>query len=264
MPIRLDSQRAFRPIQLLPFCYLCGEGFSAGAARNSDHVPPYSLFLPEHRDFPLILPTHVICNNGRSEEDQLVTQLVGTLRGRRPTPGDKKIPMVGGTFSDGSTGGGVRGQDLPAIVRRWVRGFHAALYREPLSNDSEFMTSIPLPEGRLDGKTFRPVPMPDAILELVAELKRNRLTQTIDRVVCRKGYCRYECVWTQADGGQWLCVYALDIYDWKNLGDGEHFDARGCVGAYRPSTRLVPPTATCSTRLHFSIDNKDKFDPFGE
>jgi hypothetical protein len=30
---------------------------------------------------------------------------------------------------------------------------------------------------------------------------------------------RYECVWCRADSGDlWICFFALDIYNWKDLG----------------------------------------------
>ena len=263
MAVVLDSQASLRAVRRLPFCYLCTHSFIAGQNCNDDHVPPYALFNKADRDFPLILRTHKACNQSRSAEDQVISQLVGLLHGRAPVKGDRKIPMRLGTFLDGSEGVGTMGVDLPGIVKRWVRGFHAALYSQPLAADSDFATSLPFPEGRLSGGTVEAVPVQPVIAELVGELKRNRATATLDRVLCRNGKCRYECVWAQSDRGEWGCIYCLDVYEWRHLGDTTHFEPRGCVGWYRPATRRVPRNATCGTRLHFSVENVERLNPFG-
>ena len=125
------------------------------------------------------------------------------------------------------------------------------------------MTTTPFPEGRIHGTEVDFIPLPSVVLRMVEEIKRNRLTGTLDRIVCRNGKCRYECVWTQFDRGEWFCVYALDIYDWKDLGDIAHFKARSCVGCYRRPEKGAPRSATCSTRLQFPIDNLEELDAFG-
>ena len=96
------------------------------------------------------------------------------------------------------------------------------------------------------------------------ELKRNRATGTLDQITCRNGKCHYECVWTQADKGQWFCVYALSLYDWMQLGDWSRFESRGCVGAYLRPGGGVPAGATCGTRLIFSVSNNEPLNPFGK
>jgi hypothetical protein len=93
-------------------------------------------------------------------------------------------------------------------VRRWVRGFHTALYGEYLPESAGFLTSPPLPEAEPPAEASRFVPVQDVVFEFVRELKRNRATATLDRIVCRNGKCRHECVWSQADNGAWICVLA--------------------------------------------------------
>lgn len=266
MAIVLDSQTAFRPIQKLSFCYLCTRQFLGDEDVDRDHVPPYKLFAKGDRNFPLILPTHKQCNSNRSAEDQVIGQLVGMLRGRDTYDNDRKMRVVAGKFPDGSKGAGILGVDLPKIIRRWIRGFHAALYREPLPDTDKavFMTAPPLPEGRARGTEVDFLPSPKIRERIVEEIKRNRLTDTLDRIITRNGHCRYECVWTQFDRGEWFCVYALDIYNWKNLGESTHFSPRGCVGCYRRPEKGTPKSATCSTQLQFPINNIEKLDPFGE
>lgn len=99
--------------------------------------------------------------------------------------------------------------------------------------------------------------------EFVKELKRNRATGTLDRIVCRNGKCRYECVWSQADNGAWICIYGLDLYQWINLGDTSS-ETRGCVGSYLRPQHGTPPGATCTTRIVFTVENRERLNPFGE
>jgi len=259
--IQLESQRDLRVIQKLPFCYLCAREFRPGEVKNRDHVPPSSLFAVKDRDFPLILPTHDKCNHRQSAADELIGQVVGVLHGRPLAENARQPRLAAGSFEDGSFGYGALGLDLSGIIWRWVRAFHAALYRSPIGRCS-FSVFPPFPEGREVGGTIEPVPVPEVIPLLVREVRRNRTTGTLDSVVCRRGRCRYECVWTQADAGQWFCVWALDLYGWSELGDVTHFERRGCVGTYRLQEQPVPATAVTGTRLHFVIPNEAHLDPF--
>jgi hypothetical protein len=67
------------------------------------------------------------------------------------------------------------------------------------------------------------------------ELKRNRTVGNLDRIVCRNETCRYECVSSQAHDGRWICIYGLDLYNWRDLGSRNQ-PARGCVGCYQRPT----------------------------
>jgi hypothetical protein len=175
------------------------------------------------------------------------------------------MQFVTGRFPDGSPGIGVRGANLERTIRRWIQGFHAALYQEPLGDIDKavFMTALPFTKGivRETGVDF--VLTSPIRQRIVEEIKKNRLTGSLDRIICGNTKCQYECVWTQFDRGEWFCVYALDIYDWKRLGDTDHFVPQGCVGCYRREQKGTPRMATCATRLDFPIDNASKLDPFG-
>jgi hypothetical protein len=262
MPIQLTTQSALRGVQNLAFCYLCAHPFESGEERNRDHVPPSTLFNSADRDTPLILPTHPRCNHGRSAEDELIGQLVGVLHGRVMVPQGRRPDIVRGSFPDGSLGLGATGVALKAIIWRWVCGFHAALYDQPVA-DSIYMVFPPMPEGRVVGDRVDAVPVPEVIPHLVQELRRNRTTGTLDSIVCRNGQCRYDCVWSQDDRGPRICIWALDLYGWKELGDVTHFEPRGCIGVYRPKNGQIPSTATLGTRLEFAVENAERLDPFG-
>jgi hypothetical protein len=207
----------------------------------------------------------VKCNSDRSAEDQVIGQLIGLLHGKSPNVTHNKLKVNVGEFEDGTPVMAVEGLDLRAIIRRWIRGFHAALYKEFLpETTTSFMTSPPLPEGKPHRNGGEFLPVAEVLEHFVDELKKNRATNTLDRIVCRNDKCRYECVWAQADGGQWMCIYGLDLYGWMNLGDTRNFEARGCVGAYRRPGGGTPRGATCATRLVFTIQNAQWLNPFGE
>jgi hypothetical protein len=113
------------------------------------------------------------------------------------------------------------------------------------------------------GGRAEPIEVAAVIPEYVRELKRNRLVGTLDRVLCRNGKCRYECVWTQADDGRSLCVFGFDLYGWKDLGDLQ-LGQRGCTGSYMLPEARVPATATRATRLEMLLPNRSPLDPFGD
>jgi hypothetical protein len=241
VPLLLSTHKAFQVVRRnLSFCYLCGQPLNNAEQTNRDHVPPSGLFAVEDREPSLILPTHYRCNRERSGEDQVIAQLVGVLPGRRVNDAHNKLRVAVGQFEDGNSFAVLSDIDIRQIIRRWIRGFHAALYDEFLPGDAVFATYPPLPEGRRDGDKITFVAIPEAYSKFVDELKRNRLVQNLDRIVSRNGKCRYECVWSQSDDSHWNCIYGLDIYNWIDLGDIKNFPARGCVGLYRRPSGGAP------------------------
>lgn len=165
-----------------------------------------------------------------------------------------------GRLPDGSPAAAVT--DIRDAIRRWVRGFHAALYREYLPAGATFATYPPLPEGRRIGDRIAFTPVSAAHTEFVKELKRNRTVGDLDRIVCRNETCRYECVWSQVHDGRWICIYGLDLYNWRDLGSRNQ-PARGCVGCYRRPTGGVPSNGSTATRLVFHVGTTSPLDPFG-
>ena len=184
MPVSLGTQKAMRDVRKLAFCYLCGATFNQTEKRNRDHVPPSGLFAVADHDFPLILPTHRNCNAKQSADDQAVGQLVSIIHGRMPLPEHNKLRVSVGRFEDGSPSLAVRGLNLQSIIWRWIRGFHAALYREYLPENARFLNCAPLPEAELSAGKPKFLPVGVAIPKFVEEIKRNRATGTLDRIAC--------------------------------------------------------------------------------
>ena len=263
MPVSLTTHKALQGVATLPFCYLCGGSFASSEATDRDHVPPSGLFAKADRTAPLILRTHRRCNQGRSAEDQAIGQLVGVLHGRLVNRRHNKLRIALGRSVDGGSAVAATDINIRAAIRRWVRGFHAALYREYLPEDSLFATYPPLPEGPRVGGQLRFRPVPAIVPRFIEELRRNRAVRNVDRITCRAARCRYECVWSRADDGRWICIYGLDLYNWSDLGDRSQ-PSRGCVGCYRRPSGGVPPNASTGTSLAFSTASASPLHPFDD
>lgn len=259
----IENQRAIRECSKLPFCYLCGKTWAeSGLKPTRDHVPPKAIFATEDRAVtPLILPVHCKCNIDQSIGDEIIGQLVSVLRAKYPDPQNikLKVGVVPGAQGDDPLAV-LHGPDLRPLVWRIIKGFHAALYREPLDVGGKANVHMPFPQGqRLPNGRLRfdeILPQQRAIAE---EIKKNRLARRLDRVSCFNDKCIYECVWVRGDAGEPICMFALRLYDWEKLAD-PRFRQRGCVGIYSPNSGQ-PATATAGTSLMLPTGG-NPLDPF--
>lgn len=266
----LSTQVALRSVQNLPFCYLCGEVFSGNVEKTRDHVPPKSIFSAGDRVAPLILPTHRNCNEAQSGYDEVVGQLIAAIHGKYPDPDRRRLDVKVAERTDtGTHSAWIVGANLHRVVGRWLRAFHSALYREYLpDNDgtnggTKFCFDPPFPIGRVDEHNAITVDEIRPHHELfVEQIKQNRMAGRLDRIVCFNSKCIYECVWDKADGGQPICIFALNVYDWSALANTADFPRRGCVGMYIP-IKGRPANATTATRLTMPVSNIEKRNPFG-
>lgn len=258
----LVTQKDLRECRHLPFCYLCGRTFEGKARITKDHVLPRAIFAKIHRDNPLILPAHQGCNENQSGDDEKVSQLLSALHGKYIDPRRLRVEFdVARLNHQGSPTIVLKGVRLKRIVGRWLRGFHAALYREHLPYETKNFIHLPFPSARLqNGKILTDPVLPQQPL-FVGMIKRDVIAQAVDKIECYSGRCLYECAWHIADTGQWLCVFALRIYDWENLGDHERFPKQGCAGYYSPRGGR-PPLGTRGTSLEFPLAANSDLDPF--
>jgi hypothetical protein len=259
--ISIISQAERRAVQSLPFWNLCGKIFVPGDGRNRDHVPPETIFRPEHRD-PLILPTHTTCNTNHTLTDEKIGQLISLRYGRVPSnPKHRRLQITRFiNFRDRA----VANLDIDGAVWRWISGFHATLYREPVTDIRRNGSLVTLfPRARLmDGRLALDRVKPQHLI-FVQTIKDNRARLNIDRVHCNKGNVRYECVWVQSDNnGPWMCFFALDVYDWKDLGKTRLEAARGCAGHYLLPSGIVPSNAARGAIHRVKVPNYDPLDPF--
>jgi hypothetical protein len=55
------------------------------------------------------------------------------------------------------------------------------------------------------------------------------------------------------NSGPWMCVFALDIYDWKDLGRTSVLPARGCAGFYMTPAQTIPATQESRRDARISV-----------
>jgi hypothetical protein len=260
----LLSDKHFRTVAELSFCYWCGKDFQPNDVANGDHVPPKAIFANPDRRRPLKLKTHVDCNSEHKLTDEKMGQLLALLHGKVPAVENQKLK-----FSiDRERGlGAVNNTDIEGSVWRYVRGFHVALYREPFPMPVPLPAvlsgalTVPLVKVTADDLTDRmKQPQHRKIVEVI---KTQRALGNLDRILSNNGKLIYECVWVQASDGRWTCMFALDIYGWKDLGDTGMYPARGCAGIYIGKAGDPPPAASCHKPLAVTVPNLDPLDPFG-
>ena len=147
-------------------------------------------------------------------------------------------------------------------IDRWVRACHAALYGKALPRQGvKRNIHPPMPTGQLeDGKVIFDKDLPQHA-KFVEVIRRNRLAGCLDRIEAWNGRFTYECVWACADRGQWLCMWAMRIYDWERLGSSWPTERRGCTGFYWPPDGK-PRDATTGTALEFPVSSDHPLDPF--
>jgi len=259
--VALRVHKDFQQVRYLPFCYLCGRDFVDEDEVDGDHVPPRAAFNARDKEPPLKLKTHVACNSALKVDDKKIGQLIALRRREGPTsPRDQALEIV---HYRNPNMAAVENLNVDGAVWRWVKGFHAALYRTPLRGQS-YAIQTPFPRGDIrDGRvTIRPIRKQHLLA--VDAIKRNRLTGSLDVIVDNKGKLRYECVWCKADAGdEWLCMFALDIYDWKDLGNHtSEIPPRGCAGIYLLPDRSVPESASRDSVTRIAVPNFDTLDAF--
>jgi hypothetical protein len=257
--IQLTNQKSLRGVRDLPFCYLCGKQFEEGDAVDHDHVPPKSMFARADRQ-PLKLKTHKACNERNSLNDEKVGQMISGFRGDYPRK-EKDRKLVVEHLGVGY--GAVTNLDVDAVLWRWIKGFHAALYGEPLRRvRGTIVTPFPRFDLKPDG-VFSPAPVYELQHKLFVEtIKTQRCHGALDRVVANNNRLIYECVWGQADSkSAWLCFFALNIYEWKRMGNTPIAPTRGCAGCYELPSH--PVNATLVSDYKIVPSNADPWDPFG-
>lgn len=263
--MEIKTSRELRELQKLAFCYLCGRKFKDAKAKTRDHVPPKAIFLASDRIRPLILPTHERCNQKESKADEIVGQLIYALHGVYPKRERRRVKVNLYENPKNRTPALVlEGINLRGIIARCVKAFHAALYRQYLPRNTRNWFDPPtLPGIKKNGNILFEETRVQFPL-FVSTIKKNRKAGKVDRISCFNDKCFYECVWEQMDDGTWACIFALNIYDWKKLGDPLHQQKRGCVGFYMPRKGL-PKNATTGImrKIEIPILNLDPLDPFG-
>jgi hypothetical protein len=259
----LTTQASIKHARELSFCYFCGNGFNDQNKNCPDHVPPEAIFNVNDRNFPLKVASHLDCNNSQSKDDEVIGQLIAVIHGKQPKPENTRLKYRAYQIENtNETLFGFVNINLPSQIWRWVRGFHATLYKEFLPDDTVKAIHPPFPHGKTYVKGFdidKILPQHRWFVEII---KKNHNINYTDKIECNNKKLLYECVWIQRNDLSWGCIFALQIYDWMKLAD-KHFTSRGCVGYYHPSTGC-PINGTKGTALEVSFTNLEPLDPFGK
>jgi hypothetical protein len=253
-----------RAVQRLPFCYLCGTAFLPGDKPTRDHLPPQTVFAAQDRKIgPVLwLPAHPLCNETQGTNDQKIGQLIG-LR-RYEVPASRRDRQLKVEVFPRQVLAAITNVDIDQVVWRWVRGFHAALYRAhlPVTVIRALTTPFPRAQRESSGPRIEPMKEPQHRI-IVKTIKTNKVKKNLDIIHTHNEKLRYECVWCQSDQGEWMCFFGLDIYDWQDLGDAGIQPRRGCAGFYRLPGGICPNSATKAISTSLIIPNLHPLDPFG-
>lgn len=262
--VSLTTQKQLRNVRDLHFCYLCGVSFNAGDETNYDHVPPEKIFVEKDRNFPLKLKTHKDpCHSSMNLDDEIIAQLISLIHGKQPSVRDDRLKLdIYQKLGTSIVLAAFNQRNIDSLVWRWIKGFHLALYQSPLPIDSDCAVQTPWPSGVMKDGYLVEDPIKEQHYAFVECIKRNRTVGNLDCIQINNEKLRYECVWDQLSDNSWGCVFALNLYDWKDLGDVNNFQARGCAGMYRLSSGLAPSNACLASKLDLHIDNIDTTDPF--
>ena len=259
----ITTHKHRQAVQRLPFCYLCGLTIEEDDVTDGDHVPPKCVFAKSDRE-PLILPTHVRCNNAHKLADEKIGQLIALRRGAAPRPENRRLRV-----RHLPAGVALWNLDIDVAVWRWIAGFRAALYREPLHFSETgkptklFCRSLvlPFPKAPKDGEKIEPL-LPQH-LRFVETVKSNRIRKNVDHISCNKGQLTYACVWDRLDNvDRWICIFALNVCDWKVLGGAPGEPSRGCAGCYMLHTEKAPDGASLAIGSPIILPNRNRLDPF--
>ncbi len=262
----ITAQQA-RKVSLLDFCYVCGNPFTESNPSTRDHVPPKKIFIAEDRGWPLILPAHNECNSEYSFSDEQAKGLIALLHPKDTVVPPLKTEQVGIVKRDGKpTGVLLKGLSLRRIAAKILRACHAALYHEFLRNeDTNRAVLLPLPifdpeTGNIDENEL--LPQHQILCKL---LKDNRKISNVDHIQAYNGKFRFEVVWSTADDNEsHFGVFAIDIYNWHNLGGKVLGRPQGCFGMYRLNKSPIPKNACVATSVELPFTYLEPLNPFEE
>lgn len=263
--IEIATSRQAKKVAGLDFCYVCGKPFTESYPSTRDHVPPKSAFMPEDRDWPLILPAHEECNTEYSFRDEQAKGLIALLHKPEKAIPPLKTELAGVVERDGQlTGVLLEGLRLRSIVAKILRACHAALYGEFLKEE-DTSKAILLPLPAFDPETgnaheYEFLSQHEVFCKM---LKDNRRVGNVDTIEAFNGKFRFQVVWAVSDDGHYhFGVFAIDLYEWHNLASHVLGQPQGCCGVYRLGRSPAPGNASVATSIELPFKYNEPRNPF--
>jgi hypothetical protein len=114
-------------------------------------VPPQSIFATTDRNFPIKLKTHKVeCHAPLNLDDEIVGQLVALLHGKMPSNSNNRLKIeIAKNPQTGNRMGLFKERNIEYLVRRWIQGFHAALYKSYLPGTVRWAIQGPFPSANI-------------------------------------------------------------------------------------------------------------------
>jgi hypothetical protein len=259
-PIRLTTQRDFRELRRLPFCFLCGQSRDSDHAGNAwalVHLPPLSLFDITDRSPVLKLPCHATCHDQVSRHRVAATFLsISSDRSKCGVENSLRAPEPVSSDTRHREQEPSPGMSVAELIW-WIRGFHAALYRIFL-DPTLVRWAVHIPSGvdPHNGSAAETAQAGAQRASFVSLIENNRRARRLDQLEYYHGGCTYECVWARQDETRWVCVWSLDISG-STRRPQQSADLRDrFFGSYGPAVR-PPPIASQETPVGITLASRD-------
>jgi len=274
---RIETQQAMQQARRgLSFCYLCGSALPSkrrGATCGivGEHVIPRAL-LGEPlamQCWPVVLDVHTVCEESiKSQQDSWISalQAMHTLAPENwPAPGHVRgLPVTAELVSIPEFEDPVPAfqgvQNLLRGVASWIRGFHAALYRESLQTDVVIHALPPVPAmGKESGLTLHFVEEFSSMI--IRAVHAAVISDRWDGINAWCGELRYFCTWWRRsqpnsdDPERWICYWTLTypgVLDWSR--SVTNFYVRPWHGYYELAER--PTDSSVVTQREFDEHNR--------
>jgi len=211
------TQKDFRRVRSLLFCYLCGQSLKNGVNLNVDHCPPKGIFKAEDRqNYSLTVDVHETCNTSWHKYDEQFSILYEALHGGEKIEAKRDIGILDVPTATGVYPA-VTGVPFLVLAIRIAQCAHALMYGSWLDQNTKRHVHVPLPEADpSNANEMKPV---NRIIYKAAEaLCTAQKTNTHNSLVAYNGKFKFVSTWVQANEGTSICMFAFDIYRLAQLG----------------------------------------------
>ena len=228
---------------------------------NRDHCPPKGFFAPEDRqNFPILLPTHEICNSSWKVADELIGIIADALHIRKRSMDALHTGKLHAEIVSLGKRPATAISNLPIapMAARIVRGMHALLYKEflPVSTASRF--HIPLPEADTETKRIRE-PLEQSFT-FSGVIRKALISHTADVVRAYNGKFKYACTWERFANGTPFCITCFDIYSFHTLSPPVSNFPKSFIGMYIPDSQ--PKGTIQASGLEIELTQEELLDPW--